>query len=97
MPAANVLVNGLFAVTAIAEGQFGTYIVWWFALFSLLDVIAAMYCVSGEQEDLVLVPYALFMRFFYFPIIDVTKLAGTLEELRNVEMTWGKLDRAGRL
>lgn len=97
MPAANVLVNGLFAVTSVAEGQFGTYIVWWFALFSLLDVIAAMYCVSAEQEDLVLVPYALFMRFFYFPIIDVTKLAGTLEELRNVEMTWGKLDRAGRL
>lgn len=97
MPAANIIVNGLFTVTAIAEGQFGTYIVWWFFLFSLLDVIAAMYCVSAEQEELKLVPYALLMRFFYFPVIDVTKLMATVDELQNVEMTWGKLQREGRL
>lgn len=97
MPAANVVVNGLFAATALADGAYGTFIVWWFALFSLLDVVAAMYCVSGEQEDLVLVPYALFMRFFYFPLIDVTKLMATVDELQNVEMTWGKLQREGRL
>lgn len=97
MPAANVVVNGLFAATALADGAYGMFIVWWFALFSLLDIIAAMYCVSGEQEDLVLVPYALLMRFFYFPLIDVTKLMATVDELQNVEMTWGKLQREGRL
>lgn len=97
MPAASVIINGLFAVTALADGQLGAYIVWWFLLFNLLDVIAAMYCVSAEQEELRLVPYALLMRFFYFPIIDVTKLMATVEELQNVEMTWGKLQRSGRL
>ena len=97
MPAASVLVNGMFAVTALAEGELGMFIVWWFLLFSLLDLIAAMYCVSGEQEELKLVPYALLMRFFYFPLVDVTKLMATVDELQNVEMTWGKLDRAGRL
>ena len=97
MPAANVLINTLFAVTALGTGQVGVYIVWWFLLFNLLDLIAAMYCVSGEQEDLRLVPYALLMRFFYFPLIDVTKLMATVDELQNVDMTWGKLERAGRL
>lgn len=97
MPAANIVVNGLFTVTALTAGQFGAYIVYWFLLFSLLDVIAAMYCISGEQEDLRLVPYALLMRFFYFPLIDVTKLMATVDELQNVEMTWGKLQREGRL
>lgn len=97
LPAANVVVNGLFAATALAEGQMGMFIVWWFLLFTLLDLIAAMYCVSGEQEELRLVPYALLMRFFYFPLIDVTKLMATVDELQNVKMTWGKLDRAGRL
>jgi poly-beta-1,6-N-acetyl-D-glucosamine synthase len=97
MPAASVIVNGMFAATALANGQLGAYIVWWFLLFNLLDVIAAMYCVSAEQEELRLVPYALLMRFFYFPIIDVTKLMATVEELQNVEMTWGKLQRSGRL
>jgi poly-beta-1,6-N-acetyl-D-glucosamine synthase len=97
MPAASVIVNGMFAMTALANGQLGAYIVWWFLLFNLLDLVAAMYCVSAEQEELRLVPYALFMRFFYFPIIDVTKLMATVEELQNVEMTWGKLQRSGRL
>lgn len=97
MPAANVLLNGMFVVTALVTGEIGTFIVWWFMLFSLLDVIAAMYCVSAEHEQLNLVPYALFMRFFYFPMIDVTKLMATLDELKNVEMNWGKLERQGRL
>lgn len=97
MPAANVLINTMFAVTALGTGQVGVYIVWWFLLFNLLDLIAAMYCVSAEQEDLKLVPYALLMRFFYFPLIDVTKLMATVDELQNVDMTWGKLERAGRL
>ncbi len=97
MPAANVLINTMFAVTALGTGEFGVYIVWWFLLFNLLDLIAAMYCVSAEQEDLKLVPYALLMRFFYFPLIDVTKLMATVDELQNVDMTWGKLERAGRL
>jgi poly-beta-1,6 N-acetyl-D-glucosamine synthase len=97
LPAANVLVNGMFAITALAEGQVGVFIAWWFFLFTLLDVIAAMYCVSAEKEDLRLVLYAFFMRFFYFPIIDVTKLAATVDELQRTEMTWGKLERTGRL
>lgn len=97
MPAANVIVNGVFVAVSLAEGQFGTYIVWWFSLFALLDVVAAMYCVSAEQEDLALVPYAFLMRFFYYPLVDVTKLLATVDELQNVEMTWGKLERAGRL
>ena len=97
MPAANIVVNGMFTVTALATGELGSFIVWWFLLFNLLDLIAAMYCVSGEQEELRLVPYALLMRFFYFPMIDVTKLMATVDELQNVEMTWGKLQRQGRL
>lgn len=97
LPAANVLLNGLFAVTAIAHGQVGVYIAWWFFLFTMLDVIAALYCVSAEKEDLRLVRYAFLMRFFYFPLIDVTKLAATVDELQNTEMTWGKLERTGRL
>jgi poly-beta-1,6 N-acetyl-D-glucosamine synthase len=97
MPAANVLVNGLFVVTALATGEFSTFILWWFALFTLLDVIAAMYCVSAEHEDLELVLYSMFMRFFYFPMIDVRKLMATIDELQNVEMNWGKLQRTGRL
>lgn len=97
MPVSSVVVTGLFTITSLLMGEFGAHIVWWFLLFTLLDVIAAMYCVSAEQEELRLVPYSIFMRFFYFPYIDVTKLMATFDELQNVEMNWGKLQRSGRL
>jgi hypothetical protein len=50
-----------------------------------------------EEEDLGLVPYAIVYRFVFIVMIDVAKLFAIVEELARVDMTWGKLERAGRL
>ena len=50
-----------------------------------------------EEEDLSLAPYAAISRFFFISLIDVSKVLATIEEFLNVEMNWGKLDRAGRI
>jgi biofilm PGA synthesis N-glycosyltransferase PgaC len=50
-----------------------------------------------EEEQLSLVPYALIYRFFFILLIDVAKLCSTLEEALNMRMTWGKLERVGRI
>jgi hypothetical protein len=63
----------------------------------MLDVAAALYAVGMEGEDLRLVPYAVPYRFFFITMIDVAKLFATAEEVARVRMTWGKLERAGRL
>jgi hypothetical protein len=62
-----------------------------------LDVVAAAYCVVIEEEDPALIFYAVTFRLFYINIIDVSKVFATIEEWRGNAMTWGKLDREGKL
>jgi biofilm PGA synthesis N-glycosyltransferase PgaC len=95
-PAVNVLGNLLFATVALAGGVPSGVFYWW-ALLTLLDVAAALHSVAMEEESLALVPYAVIYRFFFITTIDVAKLFATVEQIFRVPMTWGKLERAGRL
>jgi cellulose synthase/poly-beta-1,6-N-acetylglucosamine synthase-like glycosyltransferase len=95
-PAMNVLGNFLFAVAALSAGAASGILYWW-ALLTMLDVAAALYAVGMEGEELRLVPYAVLYRFFFITMIDVAKVFATVEEIAGVRMTWGKLERAGRL
>jgi biofilm PGA synthesis N-glycosyltransferase PgaC len=95
-PALNVLGNLLFATAALSAGAASGVFYWW-VLLTLLDVAAALHAVGMEGEELGLVPYAVAYRFFFIVLIDVAKLGATIEELANVRMTWGKLERVGRI
>ena len=95
-PAVNVLGNLFFAIAALQAGAADQVAYWWL-LLTLLDVAAALHTVAMEGEDLRLVPYAVLYRFFFIVLIDVAKLFATVEEFMNVHMTWGKLERAGRI
>ena len=95
-PAVNILGNGLFAILAIRSGA-GEMVLFWWLLLTMLDVVAAVYTVAMEEEDLALVAYAVVYRFVFINIIDVAKLMATVEEFLGVRMSWGKLERAGRL
>lgn len=95
-PVVNVLGGLAFGVTALAFGATAGVLAWW-VLLTMLDVAAALYSVSMEGEDLRLVPYAIAYRLFFITMVDVAKLFATAEELARVQMTWGKLARAGRI
>ncbi len=95
-PLMNVLGNLFFAIAALQAGA-ASYVAYWWLLLTLLDVAAALHTVAMEEEDLSLVPYAVLYRFFFIALIDVAKLFATVEEFMNVHMTWGKLERAGRI
>ena len=95
-PTMNVVGNFLFTVAALSAGVASGVFYWW-ALLTMLDVAAALYAVGMEGEDLRLIPYAVAYRFFFITMIDVAKLFATVEEVARVRMTWGKLERAGRL
>ncbi|HKW46666.1 MAG TPA: glycosyltransferase [Gemmatimonadaceae bacterium] len=95
-PMMNVIGNLLFTVAALSAGAASGVLYWW-ALLTMLDVAAALYAVGMEGEDLRLIPYAVAYRFFFITMIDVAKLFATVEEVARVRMTWGKLERAGRL
>ena len=95
-PVLNVLGNSLFTIAALFAGVTSGVFYWWM-LLTMLDVAAALHTVGMEEEDLGLVPYAIIYRFVFTVMIDVAKLFAVVEELARVDMTWGKLERAGRL
>lgn len=95
-PAVSIFGNLLFAVAALSAGVAPGLLYWW-VLLTMLDVAAAVYAVAMEEEDLALIPYAVIYRLVFITMIDVAKLFAIVEEAANVEMTWGKLARAGRI
>jgi len=95
-PVMNILGNLFFVVAALTAGA-ADFVVYWWILLTLLDVAAALHTVAMEEEDLTLVPYAVIYRLFFVVLIDVAKLFATVEELFRVKMTWGKLERVGRI
>jgi poly-beta-1,6-N-acetyl-D-glucosamine synthase len=95
-PLMNVVGNLFFSITALLAGA-PVYVLYWWLLLTWLDLAAALHTVAMEEEDLRLVPLAILYRFFFIATVDVAKLFATVEELLNVKMSWGKLQRAGRI
>lgn len=95
-PVVNVVGNLLFAIAALSLGAASMVLHWWL-LLTMLDLAAALHTVAMEEEDISLVPLAIPYRFFFITLIDVAKMMATVEEMMQVPMTWGKLERAGRL
>ena len=95
-PFSTVLGNLFFIYVGVQYGVMSLMFYWWLQL-TLLDLVAAVYCVVVEDEDPRLIPYAVLFRTFYISIIDVCKVLATLEEWRGTSMTWGKLQREGKL
>jgi hypothetical protein len=71
-------------------------IFWWLQL-TILDIVAALYCVILEEEDIKLVLYVLVFRMFYIVIMDIFKVFAIIEECLDIGMTWGSLNRLGKL
>jgi biofilm PGA synthesis N-glycosyltransferase PgaC len=95
-PALNIFGTLFFLVVAISFGA-GQYLLAWWILLTILDVAAALHTVVMEGEDLSLVPLAVFYRLVFVLLIDITKLFATVEEFMDVQMSWGKLERLGRI
>jgi poly-beta-1,6 N-acetyl-D-glucosamine synthase len=95
-PAMNIFANLFFVWIALLYGMTKLLVMWWL-LLTVLDLLVAIHAILMEKEDLKLAPYAVFYRFFYILIIDVTKVFATLEELIGLDMSWGKLARKGRI
>ncbi|MBE2185789.1 MAG: glycosyltransferase [Rhodothermales bacterium] len=93
-PVMNVFANVYFVVIALVFGL-NNYLVFWWVMLTILDMISALYCVAVEKEQGSLVFYSIFYRLFFLLIIDVCKTFALIEEFLGVGMTWGKLERIG--
>jgi len=95
-PFMDMWVNLFIVYLAIFNG-ISILIFYWWSLFTILDVAGAMYCVLITNENLGLIFYAFFYRLFFISIINISKILSTIEEWFGIKMTWGKLQRKGRL
>ena len=93
-PAMNIFANLFFIVVAGVYGLSSLIFFWWLGI-SLLDFMAAIYCIAVEKEEFRLVPYAIIYRLVFVLLIDITKAMATVEEFLGLEMEWGKLERTG--
>jgi cellulose synthase/poly-beta-1,6-N-acetylglucosamine synthase-like glycosyltransferase len=95
-PIGSILINFFIIYLGFSSG-FDAILFYWWILFTLLDVTASIYCVSITKEKMILVLYALYYRIFFINVINVAKVLATLEEVLNIKMNWGKLERKGRI
>lgn len=95
-PFSNLLGNLFFIFVGLQYGLATLLFYWWLQL-TVLDVVAAAYCVVIEEEEPSMIFYAILFRLFYINIIDVSKVFATIDEWRGRAMTWGKLEREGKL
>ncbi len=72
-------------------------LLFWWILFTILDIAGAFYCLLITKEDLNLAWYAIIYRLFFISIINIAKVFATVEEWFNIKMSWGKLERKGRI
>ena len=93
-PIMNVFANAYFIFIALVFDM-SYYLVYWWLSLTILDLIAALYCIAVEKEEVRLVFYSLFYRLFFILMIDVTKTFATIEEFLGFGMNWGKLERIG--
>jgi len=95
-PAMNVFAICFFIFVAFWAGL-GSLIVLWWAQLTILDIVAALFCIALEEEELHLTWYAALYRLFFIPLVDIIKLFASVDELLGVGMGWGKLTRLGRI
>ncbi len=95
-PIGSVLANIFIVYMAITSGHSEMLIYWWI-IFTVLDVAASLYCVSVTKERFSLILYSIYYRIFFVNIINIAKVLATIEEFFGIEMSWGKLDRKGRI
>jgi hypothetical protein len=62
-----------------------------------MDFAASVLCLMMEREPLRWAMLSIPYRFVFVTMTDVCKLLASFEEVFSVQMTWGKLERVGRI
>jgi biofilm PGA synthesis N-glycosyltransferase PgaC len=95
-PAMNIFAS-FFFLYIVFFFSLGRFVVTWWMQLTVLDISASLLCLIMERETMRLVLFSIPYRFVFVTMTDVCKLIASIEELFSVEMTWGKLERVGRI
>ncbi len=89
--------GNLFFIYISTTTGASTFIFYWWILYTVMDVAGALYCLTLTREPLHLALYAFLYRLYFITIINISKILATMEEWLQLDMSWGKLDRKGKI
>jgi cellulose synthase/poly-beta-1,6-N-acetylglucosamine synthase-like glycosyltransferase len=95
-PVMNIFAQVYFLYVVIFF-DLATFVIFWWGQLTVLDIVVAMFCLSMERENMRLVPYSIIYRIYFVVLTDVCKVIASIEEFLRIEMTWGKLNRSGKM
>lgn len=95
-PVMNIFAQVYFLYVVIFF-DLATFVIFWWGQLTVLDIVVAMFCLSMERENMRLVPYSIIYRIYFVVLTDVCKVIASVEEFLQIEMTWGKLNRSGKM
>lgn len=81
---------------ALSSGTSQLLVFWWI-MFTVLDIAGAVYCLLITKEKLYLALYSTIYRLAFISIINIAKIFATIEEWFGIGMSWGTLERKGRI
>jgi cellulose synthase/poly-beta-1,6-N-acetylglucosamine synthase-like glycosyltransferase len=93
-PFMDLFATVLLIYISFAQGS-STIIFYWWSLFTIVDIAAALYCIFMTNESKKLALYSIYYRLYYISIINISKIFATIEEWLNIKMSWQKIDRKG--
>lgn len=95
-PAMNIFATFMF-LYIVFFFSLGRYVILWWIQLTVMDFAAAVLCLMMERESLKWAMLSIPYRFVFVTMTDVCKLLASFEEVFSVEMTWGKMERMGRI
>ncbi len=95
-PIVSIFANFFIIFVAFSVDQTKMLIYWWI-IFTILDISASIYCLSVTKENMKLLLYSLYYRLIFVNITNIAKVLSSFEEVFGIEMNWGKIERKGKI
>jgi len=95
-PFMDTFANVFLIFVALTYGLSLVVVSWW-VLLTIVDAAAALFCLLLTGESLLYMFYVPIYRLFYITFLNIVKVFATIEEWFQLDMTWGKLERKGRI
>lgn len=94
------IMTGVTVFALLATGV-GTAIrpaaVYFFIMLIALDTVTSLYCLAIDDKSVLYALLVPFERLVFTIVLDVCRILTSVEELLGIRMSWGKLDRKGRV
>jgi cellulose synthase/poly-beta-1,6-N-acetylglucosamine synthase-like glycosyltransferase len=87
----------LFILFIALTSGVSKFLLFWWIMFTVLDVVSSIYCLLITKEKISLAVYSIVYRLVFITVINIAKIFATIEEWFQIEMGWGKLERKGRI